>query len=235
MKVVEIFSSIDGEGKRAGLPTTFIRLYGCNLRCSYCDTKYGCDGNDFVVMSIKEIIDKCGEIGIRSVTITGGEPLVHPGIEVLIEELLARRYWVNIETNGTVDVDVLRRNLALKMLTKAESDSHGLARPSMMPLFFTVDYKCPSSGMSGRMDIDMYGKLHSRDVVKFVVGSAEDMDAALSVIERSQTRAQIYFSPVFGQIEPKEIVDYIMLHRLYNCRVQLQLHKIIWNPEERGV
>ena len=90
MKVVEIFSSIDGEGKRIGLPTTFVRLHGCNLRCSYCDTTYGCDGDDFVVMSVDEIVESCDALSVRSITITGGEPLIHPGIETLVGKLLEK-------------------------------------------------------------------------------------------------------------------------------------------------
>ena len=214
MKVVEIFKSIDGEGKRTGLPTTFIRLFGCNLNCSYCDTRYGCEGEEYSVLSIAEVIEAVENIGINSVTITGGEPLIHPGINKLIDSLLEKGYWVNIETNG----------------------SQYLGKSTVNPLlFFTMDYKCPSSGMENHMDCRNFELLSKNDVLKFVVGSQEDLDKSLQIIEQYNPQAQIYFSPVFDKIEPKEIVEYLLDHKMYDCKVQIQLHKIIWNPNERGV
>lgn len=223
MKVVEIFRSIDGEGKRVGLPTTFIRLYGCNLKCSYCDTRYGCEGDNYRVMSIQEIMDEVRYWEVKNITITGGEPLIHPGVQSLVEVLLAEGYWVNIETNGSVDVDKFRYEV------NVGKDS-GISK-----LFFTVDYKCPCSGMEDKMNLAMYHKLRETDVIKFVVGSEEDLDRAMTVLEQVQTKAEVYFSPMFGSIEPAQIVDYILRHKLYNCKVQVQLHKIIWSPEKRGV
>lgn len=214
MKVVEIFKSIDGEGKRAGLPTTFIRLFGCNLNCSYCDTRYGCEGEGYSIMSIPQIVSAVERGGIHSVTITGGEPLVHPGINKLVDILLEKGYWVNIETNGSQYIGKF---------------------PASSLLFFTMDYKCPSSGMENHMDCHNFRLLFKNDVLKFVVGSQEDLNKALQVIEKYNPQAQIYFSPVFGEIEPKEIVDYLLKHKMYDCKVQIQLHKIIWNPNERGV
>lgn len=223
MKVVEIFESIDGEGKRAGLPTIFIRLYGCNLKCSYCDTAYGCEGDHYAIVSIQEIVDVVKTMGATSITITGGEPLIHPGAKGLIKTLLDEGYWVNVETNGTVDVDDVRNEIG------------GTKGTGVSKLFFTVDYKCPCSGMEKHMNTEMFSKLRSTDVVKFVVGSEADMDRALEVLEEMQTKAEVYFSPVFGSIQPAAIVDYILKHKLYNCKVQVQLHKVIWNPETRGV
>ena len=98
-----------------------------------------------------------------------------------------------------------------------------------------MDYKCPSSGMENHMDCHNFRLLSRNDVLKFVVGSQEDLNKALQVIEKYNPQAQIYFSPVFGEIEPKEIVKYLIKHKMYDCKVQVQLHKIIWNPEERGV
>lgn len=221
MKVVEIFKSIDGEGKRVGLPTTFVRLFGCNLKCKYCDTRYGCEGDEYTVMSIAQVMDQVRELGIKSVTVTGGEPLIHPGIKNLIKQLLDDGCWVNIETNGTVDVDKFRYEV---------SGDVGISK-----LFFTVDYKCPCSGMEDKMRLDMYGKLRDTDVIKFVVGDKKDMDVALGVLEHTQTRAEVYFSPVFGHIEASSIVTYILDHKLYSCKVQVQLHKMLWSPEKRGV
>lgn len=214
MKVVEIFKSIDGEGKRAGLPTTFVRLYGCNLNCSYCDTRYGCEDNNYTIWSVDSIMDTIKRFGIQSVTITGGEPLIHPDIHKLINTLLESGYWVNVETNGSIWIGQF---------------------PKRKNLFFTMDYKSPSSGMEKRMILENLSLLTSKDVLKFVVGSEEDLDRSLEILEQYQPNCQIYFSPVFKEIEPKVIVDFILYHKLNNCKVQVQLHKIIWDPKERGV
>lgn len=217
MKVVEIFKSIDGEGKRAGLPTTFIRLYGCNLHCSYCDTRYGCEDANFQIMSIPEIMNKVYELGVKSITITGGEPLIHSGIQNLIKMLIKEGFWVNVETNGSVPLvmpePTVNRNL----------------------LFYTMDYKCPSSDMEHKMALYNLSALTEMDVLKFVVGDIKDLDKALEIIETYEPKATIYFSPVFNKIETSDIVDYILTHKLHNCRVQVQLHKIIWDPDKRGV
>lgn len=221
MKVVEIFQSIEGEGIRAGFPAIFIRLFGCNLHCSYCDTRYGCEGEDYTVMSVQEIISYCKKNFVCSrVTVTGGEPLIHPGIELLLDRLTFAGYEVNVETNGT------------KLPIHIEGEG-SVSRPGSV--FYTMDYKCPSSGMSNEMDIGALLLLESGDVLKFVVGSKEDLDEALEVYEMLDTKAHVFFSPVFGQIEPKEIVDYLLKHKMDDCRAQVQLHKVIWSPDKRGV
>ena len=108
MKVVEIFKSIDGEGIRAGYPATFIRLFGCNLRCSYCDTPYGYEGNDYKEMTVDEIVQECMCLNCPRITLTGGEPLIHKDVNILIKNLLVNGFEVNIETNGSVDVELLK-------------------------------------------------------------------------------------------------------------------------------
>lgn len=219
MKVVEIFSSIDGEGIRAGLPVVFVRLYGCNLNCSYCDTPYShtTEQDKAVEMDPGEIIGQIIGSGIPRVTITGGEPLIHQDIEKLIDGLIKYGIEVNVETNGTRPIPV-----------KYQAGVRRL-------LFFTMDYKCPSSGMESAMNIENLNTLKNCDVLKFVVGCKNDLDAAHSVINSLQSDPQIFFSPVFGKIELSEIVDYMMEEKMWNCRVQVQLHKIIWDPNERGV
>ena len=217
MKVNEIFRSIEGEGIRAGVPAVFIRLFGCNLACSYCDSVYACKGDSYVHLSISEILDRVRKVsqGCKQVTVTGGEPLIHPGIEKLLGALLREGYEVNVETNGSKDI-----------ICYPEYEDK---------LFYTMDYKCSSSGMNKFMNIERLNTLTSNDVLKFVVGSVDDLNEALSVIEQLESEPQIFFSPIFGKIEAKDIVDYILQKRLYHCRVQLQLHKYIWDPNMRGV
>ena len=215
-KVVEIFDSIDGEGKRTGELTTFIRLAGCNLRCSYCDTPYGLEFNQGNEMKISEIISKCKEYGNKNITLTGGEPLARVFIGELITELALNNFEVNIETNGSIP------------LYKA---------PKLKNVFYTMDYKCPSSDVEDKMDKDNLQFLDEDDVLKFVVGSKPDLDACKNIIQNYLIKAQIYISPVFGKIELVEIVNFMKEYKetFKNARVQVQLHKIIWDPNERGV
>lgn len=213
MKVVEIFKSIDGEGKRAGLPTTFIRLHGCNLSCSYCDSKYACTGDEYTEMTPEQIIEYVLDLGVNSVTVTGGEPLIHDDINFLLEKLNHFGFDVNVETNGSQNISVHR----------------------FPGVWFTVDYKCPTSKMTDKMNPYLFEhQLRSNDVLKFVVGSEEDMNAALEMIEKYRPNCSIYFSPVFG-FDTKKIVEFMMEHELYHCKVQLQLHKYIWDKDTRGV
>lgn len=223
MKVTEIFLSIDGEGKRTGLPTIFIRLHGCNLRCSYCDTAYSYDNEKYDNMSVEEIVQVCNRYGTNSVTLTGGEPLIHDGVLELIGRLLREGYWVNVETNGTVDVD------------KVRSAVDGGHERGISQLFFTIDYKCPFSKMEDKMDKSAFGKLRREDVLKFVVADEKDMVRAMEVLDNVHTPAEVYFSPVFGNIHPAAIVKFILEHKLWKVKVQMQLHKIIWDANKRGV
>ena len=216
MKVVEIFESIDGEGIRAGLPVTFIRLYGCNLNCSYCDSQYACSGSEYKDMAIDEVLLAVGKFNHQLVTLTGGEPLIHPDVAYLIQALSLQNYKVNIETNGSVDISPYCKKRSI---------------------LITMDYKCPSSKMEGKMLCSNFKLLRTKDVLKFVVGSYEDLQKAKEVIDdfRLMHSCNIYFSPVFGKISAKEILDFILDEHLEGVRVQLQLHKYIWDPNMRGV
>lgn len=214
MKVMEIFKSIDGEGKRAGLPTTFIRLAGCNLRCGYCDTSYAFNTFEAKDMRLDEIIEEVENYGVESITVTGGEPLVHPYVADLLTMMNSMNIFdINVETNGSID----------------PSPYHDLGN-----VWFTVDYKCPSSGEESSMNPQAFESLRHQDVLKFVVGNKDDLYKASQVIEKYKPKSQIYFSSVFGY-PASEIVDFILAHNLNDCKVQLQLHKYIWDPEERGV
>lgn len=215
LMVNEIFTSIDGEGVRAGELATFVRLAGCNLRCSYCDTAYALGIGDGEMMSIEEVKHTCAKMGIRNVTLTGGEPLMQCGAVPLVAALSEYGFQVNIETNGSIDLSQLMQVLLF-------TDG-----------FVTMDIKCPSSGMDHRNLYDNLSLLRPNDVVKFVVGSVEDMDFMMQYAD--MFRCKWYISPVFGKIDPVDIVKYMMDHKLERARVQLQLHKIIWDPDKRGV
>lgn len=211
MKVNEIFYSIEGEGKRAGMPCVFIRLFGCNLNCSYCDSRYACEGNDYKEMSIEEIMSEVNKYDCPCVTVTGGEPLIHRGIEELLKALDKNNYHINVETNGTKKPVVLRN------------------------VFYTMDFKTYSSGESDKMNVNAFIELEPFDVLKFVVGSKADLDQAYNFVKDNFINCQIFVSPIFGMIEPREIVEYLKEHHLNSWRVQLQLHKYIWEPQKRGV
>lgn len=239
MKVVEIFNSIDGEGIRTGELTTFIRLWGCNLRCGYCDTRYSyCQDNAETIpykeMAIEEIIKECDKYDTDNITLTGGEPLIHLDVKYLLKALSEAGYNVNVETNGSVPI-------------KSYYNTNGYQEVGYENVFFTVDYKSLSSTMNDKMYIDNFdvrkNKWHNV-VYKFVVGSKEDLLKAKEIIENyilteDDNENVIYFSPIFGDIEPKEIVEFMQEHKLFNSktpiRCQLQLHKFIWPVDQRGV
>lgn len=224
MLINEIFNSIDGEGKRAGELTTFIRVCGCNLHCVYCDSKYtwGKDGKEMSIDAICKTID---ETGYYNITITGGEPLIYPEIKTLVERLV-ENHDVNIETNGTIDPVVF----------------FGKELYNNPNLFITMDYKCACSGEEDKMEIDKFYSLTDKDVLKFVVSNIEELNKAedimheLTIRHHGENLPTVYFSPVFGKIEPRMIVEFMKEHRLSrHVRVQLQLHKYIWDPQKRGV
>ena len=219
LKVCEIFQSINGEGTRAGQPAVFVRLAGCNLNCSYCDTKWA-NGPDAPCeeMTAREIHEKVSAYGIRCVTLTGGEPLLHKHVDELLSELCGDdKLSVEIETNGSADVSI-----ADKMKNR--------------PLL-TMDYKLPSSGMEKAMRLENYALLRSEDTVKFVCGSRSDLEKAAEIIERYKLigRCHVYLSPVFGGIDPKDMVGFMLERKLNGVNLQLQLHKFIWDPNEKGV
>lgn len=213
-KVTEIFESIEGEGIRTGYPVTFVRLHGCNLNCSYCDSQYSCVGDDYTEMTLKEIFDKVYFLNHGRVTLTGGEPLVHKDVELLITAL-SEHFEVNVETNGSVDLAEWIEKYPL--------------------VTYTMDWKSPSSGMNNRMIEHNLGLLRNTDVLKFVVGTQEDLFDMLEVVEYSKPAANIFVSPVFGAIQPREIVEFLLKYTVNNIRLQLQLHKLVWDPMKRGV
>jgi 7-carboxy-7-deazaguanine synthase len=231
--VVEFFDSIEGEGKRAGATATFIRLAGCNLRCGYCDTTHALETDAGIKMTLKEILSLINPT-YKRVTLTGGEPLLAADVDILVKNLLAQKCEVNIETNGSIDVADFRARVG---------DSKSL--------FFTVDYKLPSSDVNDKMLDVNYFSLREDDVLKFVVGSPEDIPSMLHLIERMQghiinaiiakkettmVMPQIFIGMVYGAFELPALADIIInTPILKEARLQLQFHKIIWGPNKQGV
>lgn len=238
MPVAERFVSINGEGPRAGRTAAFIRFVGCNLSCSWCDTVWAtapnCPHED---ASVADLVAWVVESDAACVTLTGGEPVLQPLLPSLIEALAASDAWgcgsvdrvIEVETNGSVDLsglDALRRRLAA-------ASACGLP----CRIAFTVDCKLPASGMAGHMLPENRALLGPGDAVKFVAASPEDLACARDVIrdESLCDRSAVFLSPVFGRIDPADIVAFMRAAGLPDVRLQLQLHKIIWPGEEKGV
>ncbi|HUU44582.1 MAG TPA: radical SAM protein [Acidobacteriota bacterium] len=211
LMVNEIFASIQGESTWAGVPCVFVRLTGCNLRCEWCDTAYAFYEGER--LSIDAVIRRIDAFGLPTVEITGGEPLLQPGTAVLAEKLIALGRTVLVETSGASPIDGLPA---------------GLIR--------IMDIKCPSSGESDRNHWPNIDHLTPADEVKFVIGDREDYDWARDVVARHDltSRCTVLFAPVFGRLEPRELADWILADKP-GVRLQLQIHKFIWNPEARAV
>ena len=218
--VVEKFISINGESRRAGELAVFVRFRGCNLRCNYCDTLWACvDTAECEYMSVQEIYEYIKSTGIKNVTLTGGEPMLQKDIKELLKLLGGDRdLRIEVETNGAVLLDEYYR-------TVPENIS------------FTVDYKCPGSGMEKLMCLRNFEEIRELDTVKFVVSDRNDLDCMVKIIDtyRLTEKCMVYVSAVFGRIEPQEIVEYMTEHKLNDVRLQLQMHKFIWDPDKRGV
>jgi len=212
MLINEIFKSISGESWQAGYPAIFIRTFGCPLRCSYCDSTYAIEGSDYTDMSIPEIITEVEKLDCRRVILTGGEPLIQKDHIELINTLVKEGHTVEIETSGAVPID----------------DVVGLDN-----VYVTMDWKSKSSGMRDRMLEANLEKLSEYDVLKFVVSDAADLRDMLKVYNK--TKATCFVSPIFGEIEPKTIVEFLLDNNLNDIRFQIQLHKVVWKPDERGV
>ena len=219
LRLVEHFVSINGEGQRAGELALFLRFAGCDLDCSWCDTKWA-NKNDVraEVTDISQLVQiaeqAIAENGIKNVTLTGGEPLLQPHIGELADALAELGLFVEIETNGA------------QPLSRCDARH----RPS-----FTMDHKLPSSGMEERMCLDNMALLTESDTLKFVCAGREDLERAAEIIALYRPVCKVYLSPVFGSIDPAEMVEFMKSRKLGDVRLQLQLHKFIWDPEMRGV
>ncbi len=210
--VTEIFHSIQGESTHSGRPCVFVRLSGCNMRCTYCDTSYAyAQGTE---MDIQVIIDQVDACDCPLVEITGGEPLLQAETPALISQLLEQGHEVMLETNGSLDIRSVD-NRCIKV----------------------VDVKCPTSGETDNNHLENLNHLNAGDQVKFVIGSREDYAYAkntMSSIGSHLPSDHILFSPVFGQLEPATLAEWMLADRL-DARYHLQLHKLIWPDKDRGV
>ena len=211
MRVTEIFHSIQGESSFVGQPCVFIRLTGCPLRCAWCDTEYAFYGGN--EQSMEDILGKVESYGCRLVEITGGEPLAQSDAFPLITKLCERGYDVLIETSGAIDTAAV------------DTRAHVI-----------LDVKCPGSGMSERMHWPNLDRLSMKDEAKFVLADRADYEWARQVLERHElaTRCTVLMSPVFGSLDPRQLAEWVLADRL-PVRLQLQLHKLIWAPDMRGV
>lgn len=210
MRVTEIFFSIQGEGTRAGLPCAFVRFTGCDLRCVYCDTAYAFHGGK--EMTQDAILAEVARFPCRLVLLTGGEPLLQHDLPALARRLLERGYEVTVETHGQRPLDAL---------------PEGVVR--------IVDVKTPDSGEVAT-DLAYLDRLAPRDEVKFVVSSQADFAWSREVIRRHalEGRVQVLLSPVWGKVEPRELAAWMLASGL-DARLSLQIHKVIWGTDARGV
>lgn len=210
MRVTEIFFSIQGEGTRAGRPCVFVRFTGCDLRCNYCDTAYAFTGGQ--EESREEILAEVARHPCRFVLLTGGEPMLQPELPSLAQDLLDRGYEVAVETHGQLPLDGL---------------PEGVVR--------IADVKTPGSGEAAT-DLSWLARLRPADEVKFVVSSEADFRWVLEVVRRHglEDRVAVLVAPVLGRVAPSDLAGW-MLENGLRGRLNLQLHKVIWGAEARGV
>lgn len=211
MRVTEIFHSVQGESTFAGLPCVFVRLTGCPLRCTWCDTDYAFFGGS--EHSLDDILGTIRSFGCPLVEVTGGEPLSQTETTALLHRLCQERFTVLLETSGAVDT--------------------AMVDPSVRII---LDVKCPGSGMTDRMHWPNVERLRPQDEAKFVIQDRIDYDWAKSILDRFRVteRCPVLFSPVFGTLDPHDLTEWILADRL-PVRLQLQMHKYIWAPDMRGV
>ena len=211
LRVNEIFLSIQGEGTRAGTPCVMIRLTGCNLRCSWCDTQYAWDQGP--QMSIDQVLAGVETLACRLVAATGGEPLLQPATPELLRRLCEAGYTTLLETNGSLDISPVDRRVVK-----------------------IVDFKCPASGQQENNRWENLEQLTQNDEVKFVIADREDYDfARQAVATRNITRlCTVIFAPVHGRLNPADLAEWILADGL-DVRFSVQLHRIIWPDRDRGV
>lgn len=209
LRISEIFHSLQGESTRVGLPTVFVRLVGCPLRCVWCDTAYAFTGGE--TLSLAEILARVGTYRCQTVCVTGGEPLAQSGCHELLRALCDAGYAVSLETSGALDISAVDTRVAR-----------------------IIDIKAPGSGEAGKNRWENLAALRTSDEIKIVIASREDYDWAKSVLaERHLTeKCPVLFSPVTDRLPAMQLADWILADRL-PVRFQLQMHKLLWG-NERG-
>lgn len=224
--MVEIFETVEGEGLKAGFPTVFVRVFHCNLRCTWCDTPYSyAPAKPEFEASIAEIVKQVQRYSSHSICLTGGEPLIHKEKSAgLIHSLsqLEEIHDLHIETNGAIDI---------KPFAELRS-AHPVWREKVR---FVMDYKLPDSGEMDKMIHENFAWLDTQDEIKFVIGSDEDFRIALDVLKKYHRKGQVLMSPVWETMPPRKLVEKILEERLADVKLSLQLHKVIWDPNQRGV
>jgi 7-carboxy-7-deazaguanine synthase len=205
LRVTEIFHSIQGESSRVGLPTVFVRLTGCPLRCAWCDTAYAFSGGE--ALSIAQVLQRVGTFDCETVCVTGGEPLAQKSCLTLLDALCDAGYSVSLETSGALDIGAVDPRVARIM-----------------------DLKAPGSGEHEKNRWENLELLTPNDELKFVLASREDYDWAVSACRQRRLfeRCPVLFSPVQGQLDPTQLAQWILDDRL-PLRFQLQLHKVLWD------
>ena len=207
LRITEIFRSLQGEGRSVGLPTVFVRLTGCPLRCGYCDTRYAFKGGR--LLSLEAVLEKVGSFDTRHVVVTGGEPLAQPSCIPLLDRLLERNYEISLETSGALDISPVDTRVSRVM-----------------------DLKTPASGEQARNRLENLALLTPHDQLKFVICDRRDYDWAKQMLDTHALhgRCELLFSPAFGQLDGAELAEWILEDGL-SVRFQLQLHKVLWGDE----
>lgn len=207
VRVTEVFYSLQGEARTAGWPTVFVRLTGCPLRCGYCDTEYAFTGGKW--MDYKTVLSTVESYGARHVTVTGGEPLAQTGCPALLTQLCNAGYQVSLETSGALDISAVDPRVSIVM-----------------------DIKTPGSGEVSRNRYENIDRLDDNDEIKFVITSREDYLWSRDQVRQRKLAAvcDVLFSPAAGQVEPRELAEWILADRV-PVRMQIQLHKILWGNE----
>ena len=211
IRLIEVYASVQGESTWVGVPCIFVRLAGCNLRCTWCDSTFTFKGGQH--RSIDEVLDEVATFGIPLVEVTGGEPLVHRQAIPLMARLLERGHTVLLETSGSRDISAVPEGVHI-----------------------ILDLKPPDSGEEAANLWTNIPLLKSKDEVKFVIASRRDYEWSRQKVQEHglDRRCTVLFSPVFGQVAPLDLVNWILEDRL-PVRFQLQLHKVLWPPDQRGV
>ena len=206
LNITEIFYSLQGEAKEVGIPTVFIRLTGCPLRCNYCDTAYAFKGNN--PLSIQHILDEVAQYNAQYVCVTGGEPMAQSNCLKLLDSLINHGYNVSMETSGSIDITPVNSKVSIVM-----------------------DIKTPSSTEEHQNRYENLPILKSKDQLKFVIASRSDFDWCTEILDNHEVESEILFSPVYESLKPAELADWILEQKL-NVRLQVQLHKILWGDQK---